>query len=79
MFIYQMTRKMKDKEDQISVIQSKQGISVWDVNSPSSLVRYLCRPTDPASLAILRIAFGKIALLTLKSIMMEASCEITWN
>lgn len=27
--------------------------------SPSAFFKYLCRPTDPANLAVLRIAFGK--------------------
>lgn len=36
------------------------------VSPSTSILRYLCQPTDPANLAILRIAFGKVLSLGVK-------------
>lgn len=61
MFILQISRIMKDKGKQRgSTNTPKQMDTNRGVASPTtSFLKYLCQPTDPANLAVLRIAFGK--------------------
>nr|XP_022319496.1 vitamin K-dependent gamma-carboxylase-like [Crassostrea virginica]XP_022319497.1 vitamin K-dependent gamma-carboxylase-like [Crassostrea virginica] len=43
------------------------------------LVRYLCRPTDPASLAILRIAFGILMMVDIPQERGMAHADVRWG
>lgn len=73
--VLQISRIMKDKGKQRgSTNTPKQMDTNRGAASPStSLLRYLCQPTDPANLAVLRIAFGKGFIPRCKTLMASIS------
>ncbi|XP_062583429.1 vitamin K-dependent gamma-carboxylase-like [Saccostrea cucullata] len=53
--------------------------SIRDVTSLSALVRYLCLPTDPANLAVLRIAFGILMMADIPQERGMSHADVRWG
>lgn len=49
-----------NRQDGSQMFESLFGFKISDLSSLESLLRLLCRPTDPASLGVMRMIFGKL-------------------
>lgn len=72
---------MKDKGKQRGSTKTpKQMDTNRGVASPStSLLRYLCQPTDPANLAVLRIAFGTLMMIDIPQERGMSHADVRWG